>query len=142
MLLQCIFHNVKQISSSSMLFGEKSVQNKIHLSSNAFINIKKFFFDLFALVSIRLDFPIVVQTRLVTRLHSSIFVYIPLVTRLCFKKRSYILANVSQSKGNQTMKIAQLQEQEKYFSSKIKQRVSQGDQFQTSFCFLKKLYLR
>ena len=37
----------------------------------------------------------------------------------------HILSNISQSKGNQTMKFGQLIE--KYFSSKIMSKIGQGD---------------
>ena len=41
----------------------------------------------------------------------------------------HIFPNISQIKGNQTMKFGQLIEykQEKYFSSKIMRKMSQGD---------------
>ena len=39
----------------------------------------------------------------------------------------HILPNISQSKGNQTMKFGQLIDNEKYFSSKIMSKVRQGD---------------
>ena len=46
-----------------------------------------------------------------------------------------ILPNISRSKGNQAMIFDQLIEcrMEKYFSSKIRQKMRQGDSFQTSF---------
>ena len=42
----------------------------------------------------------------------------------------HILPNISRSKGNQTMKLGQLIEyNKKYFSSKIVQKMSQGELF-------------
>ena len=60
----------------------------------------------------------------------------------------HILPNISQyifiSKDNQTMKLGQLIEYIKrnIFSSKIMQKIRQGTQFHTSFCFLKKINIR
>ena len=51
----------------------------------------------------------------------------------------HILYNISGSKGNQAFKFGQLIEYKKYFRSKIMQKISQSDQFQNSFCILKKL---
>ena len=56
-----------------------------------------------------------------------------------------ILPNISQSKGNQTMKFGQViiyNKRNKYFSSKNMQKMRQGDYFQLSFYFLKKLIIR
>ena len=41
----------------------------------------------------------------------------------------HLLPNISRSKGNQAMKFGQLKEykSEKYFSSKVMQRMRQGD---------------
>ena len=49
----------------------------------------------------------------------------------------HILPNISQSKGNQTMKFGQLIEHNKrnIFLQKLLQKMSQGDQFQISFYF-------
>ena len=51
----------------------------------------------------------------------------------------YSLPNILRSKGNQTMKFGQLIriQEEKYFSSKIMQKITQGDQFQNSFSLQK-----
>ena len=57
----------------------------------------------------------------------------------------HILSNISQSKGDQSMKFGQLIEYNKrniYYSSNIMQKMRQGDQFQTSSYFLKKLNMR
>ena len=56
----------------------------------------------------------------------------------------HILPNISQSKGNQKMKFGQLIEYNKrnIFSSKIMQKMRQGDYLQTSFYLLKKLNMR
>ena len=49
------------------------------------------------------------------------------------------MPNISRSKGNQTMKFGQLLNvTREIFSFKNMQKMSQGDYFQTSFCFLKK----
>ena len=52
--------------------------------------------------------------------------------------------NISQSKGNRTMEFGRVIEYkiELEFSSRIMQNMRRGDKFQTSFCFLKKLYMR
>ena len=56
----------------------------------------------------------------------------------------HILSNIFHSKGNQTMKFGELIEYNKrnIFFSKIMQKMRQGDWFQTSFYFLRKLNLR
>ena len=56
----------------------------------------------------------------------------------------HILPNISQSKGNQTMKSGQLIEYNKrnIFLQMLLQKMSQGDQFQISFYFKKKLNMR
>ena len=48
-----------------------------------------------------------------------------------------ILPDISKNNDNQTMKF----DQEKYFSSKIMQKMRPGNYFQTSFCPFKKLYM-
>ena len=51
----------------------------------------------------------------------------------------HILPNISGSKSNQAMKCGMLKKRsQKVFFSKIIQKMRQGDQFQTSFCFFKK----
>ena len=54
-----------------------------------------------------------------------------------------ILPNTTKSKGYQKMKLSQLIERnvKKYFSLKIIQKMKQGDQFQTSLCFLKEIQI-
>ena len=54
----------------------------------------------------------------------------------------HILPNILRSKGNQSMKFGKLikVQRQKYFSSKIMQKMRQGNQFQLSFCFLKKAF--
>ena len=56
---------------------------------------------------------------------------------------THILPNISRSKGKQTLKFGQVikYDNEKDFSSKIMQKMQQRDQFQITFCFLKKLYM-
>ena len=56
----------------------------------------------------------------------------------------HILPNISQSKGNQTMKSGQLIEYNKrnIFLQMLLQKMSQGDQFQISFYLKKKLNMR
>ena len=56
----------------------------------------------------------------------------------------HILPNISQSKGNQTMKSGQLIEYNKrnIFLQMLLQKMSQGDQFQISVYFKKKLNMR
>ena len=55
----------------------------------------------------------------------------------------HILPNTTKSKGYQKMKLSQLIERnvKKYFSLKIIQKMKQGDQFQTSLCFLKEIQI-
>ena len=54
----------------------------------------------------------------------------------------HILPNTSRSKDNQAMKFGQLKIQcEKQFSSKIMQKIRQRNQFQTSFCFFRYIYI-
>ena len=56
----------------------------------------------------------------------------------------HVLPNISQSKGNRTIKCGQLIEYSQIkikFSSKIMQKMRQGDRFQISFCLLK-FYMR
>ena len=53
----------------------------------------------------------------------------------------YILLNISQNNGNQTMKLGQLTECSKIiFSSKIMRKMRQEDLFQASFYFFEKAY--
>ena len=53
----------------------------------------------------------------------------------------YILLNISQNNGNQTIKFGQLIECNKtIFSSKIMRKMRQGDLFQAPFYFFKKAY--
>ena len=55
----------------------------------------------------------------------------------------HILPKILRSKVNQTLKFGQaIEYNNKYFSSKIMQKRRQGDQFQTSICFIKKLYMK
>ena len=56
----------------------------------------------------------------------------------------HILPNNSQSKDNQAMKFGQVIEDNKrnMFFKKIIQKKRQGNYFQTSFYFLKRLYMR
>ena len=54
-----------------------------------------------------------------------------------------IFPNISQTKVNQTMKFGQLIEYNKtniFF--RIMQKLRQGDYFQTSFCFFRKVHMR
>ena len=55
-----------------------------------------------------------------------------------------ILANISQSQGNQKMKFGHLIERNKreIFLQKIIEKMRQGNWFQTSFYFSKKLSMR
>ena len=53
-----------------------------------------------------------------------------------------ILLNISRLKGNQAMKLGQLMELNDSFSSKVMQKTRGGNQFQTTFSFLKILYIR
>ena len=58
----------------------------------------------------------------------------------------HILLNISRIKDNQTMKFGQLIEYPKRnilkCSLKIMQKMGQGNQFQTAFSFLKRLYIK
>ena len=54
----------------------------------------------------------------------------------------HILSNISQSKGNNEIWSINRVQQEKYFSWKIMWKMKQGDKFQTSFYFFKKLNMR
>ena len=55
----------------------------------------------------------------------------------------HILLNISRRKDNQAMKFGQFKKYSKdFFSLKFMERMSQGDQFQTSSCFVKKLHIR
>ena len=55
----------------------------------------------------------------------------------------YILPNISQSKDNQTMKFGQLiKNNKRNIFLQIMQKMRQGDYFQTSLYFLKKLNMR
>ena len=58
------------------------------------------------------------------------------------KIAKYILPNIWRSAANQVMEFGQFIEREKYFSSKIMQKMRQRDYFQASFCFFKKLYVK
>ena len=54
----------------------------------------------------------------------------------------HILPNISRRKGNQIIKLGQLIEYNAgdFFSSKTMQKMRQGDYFQTTFRFSRKLY--
>ena len=55
----------------------------------------------------------------------------------------YILPNISQSKDNQTMKFGQLiKNNKRNIFLQIMQKMRQGDYFQTSLYFFKKLNMR
>ena len=53
-----------------------------------------------------------------------------------------IFPNNSRCKGNQAMQFDHVIEQEKHIFSKIMQKMNPGHLFQSSFCFLEKLYMR
>ena len=57
------------------------------------------------------------------------------ITAWLVKNLTHILLNISQIKGNQKVKFGQLT-QEKKFSLKGMQKIRQGNQFETSSCFL------
>ena len=56
----------------------------------------------------------------------------------------HILRNISQRKGNQTMKFGKVIEHKKniIMQKKVMQKMKQGDFFHKSFCFLKRIYMR
>ena len=57
---------------------------------------------------------------------------------------THILPSISRSKSNQTMKFGHLKEYNKRntFLQKSCRTLGRGNQFQTPFCFLKKLYMK
>ena len=55
----------------------------------------------------------------------------------------HILPNISRSKGNQTNKFGQLSNiKREIFVFEIMQKIGKRNYFQTSICFLRKLYMR
>ena len=57
-------------------------------------------------------------------------------------KTLYVLTNLVNKQLQYTYCLISHEVQEKHFSLKTKQEIMQGDYFQTSFSFLKRLYMR
>ena len=57
-------------------------------------------------------------------------------------KTLYVLTNLVNKQLQSTYCLISHEVQGKHFSIKTKQEIMQGDYFQTSFSFLKKLYMR
>ena len=57
-------------------------------------------------------------------------------------KTLYVLTNLVNKQLQSTYCLTSHEVQGKHFSIKTKQEIMQGDYFQTSFSFLKKLYMR
>ena len=103
----------KRPITSNLFFSKAALQMRTILLS----------WRLFGHVGKRLDKKSTVDSKFITSLTEKQIITID------------ILPNISRSKGNQAMIFDQLIEcrMEKYFSSKIRQKMRQGDSFQTSF---------